>query len=71
MTYDNIKSHKKPGLHLFSEKYIFEKTTVRGQIDLSLVVLRLKPTFLLIGYKNSFKRLTVKIFSFKNSTLSY
>ena len=27
MTYDNIKSDKKTGLHLFSEKRIFRKTT--------------------------------------------
>ena len=38
MTYDNIKSHndnvksnKKPGLHAFSEKYIFGKATVRWE----------------------------------------
>ena len=30
VTYDNIKSHKKPGLHLFSEKNIFGKTTGGG-----------------------------------------
>ena len=27
MTYDNIKSHKKPGLHPLSRICIFEKTT--------------------------------------------
>ena len=27
MTYDDIKSHLKPGLHAFSEKHIFGKTT--------------------------------------------
>ena len=26
ITYDNIKSHKKPGLHPFSEKIVFGKT---------------------------------------------
>ena len=30
VTYDNIKSHKKPGFHLFSEKNIFGKTTGGG-----------------------------------------
>ena len=34
VTYDNIKSHKKPGLHPLSEKCIFGKTTGwGGQID--------------------------------------
>ena len=33
VTYDDIKSHKKAGLHPLSEKYIFGKTTGRGQID--------------------------------------
>ena len=27
VTYNNIKSHKKPGLHPFSEKHIFGKIT--------------------------------------------
>ena len=27
VTYDNIKSHEKPGIHNFSEKHIFGKTT--------------------------------------------
>ena len=27
MTYDNIKSHKKPGLHSLSIRYILGKTT--------------------------------------------
>ena len=43
MTYDNIKSHKKPGLHPLSRRYIFGKTTegVKGaQIDLSASILR-------------------------------
>ena len=26
VTYDNIKSHKKPGLHPLSRRYIFGKT---------------------------------------------
>ena len=30
VTYDNIKSHKKPGLHLFSEKKHFWKNHRRG-----------------------------------------
>ena len=32
---DNIKSHEKPGLHPFSEKHMFGKTTGegRGQFD--------------------------------------
>ena len=30
VTYDNIKSHKKAGLHSFSRKHIFEKTTGGG-----------------------------------------
>ena len=30
VTYDNIKSHKRPGLHPFSEKYIFGKSAARG-----------------------------------------
>ena len=34
VTYDNIKSHKKPGGHPFSEKHTFEKTAGGGgQID--------------------------------------
>ena len=33
MTCDNNKSHNKPGLHPFSEKHIFGKTTGGGQID--------------------------------------
>ena len=43
VTYDNIKSHKKPGLHPLSRRYIFGKTTggVKGaQIDLSASILR-------------------------------
>ena len=32
MTYDNIKSHKKPELHPLFRRYIFRKTTA-GQID--------------------------------------
>ena len=43
MTYDNIKSHKKPGLHPLSRRYIFGKTTggLKGaQIDLSASILR-------------------------------
>ena len=27
VTYDDIQNHKKPGLHPFSEKHIFGKTT--------------------------------------------
>ena len=33
MTYDNIKSHKKPGFQTLFRRYIFRKTTGRGQID--------------------------------------
>ena len=31
VTFDNVKNHKKPGLHLFSEKHIFGKTTGGGE----------------------------------------
>ena len=31
-TYDNIKSHKKTGLHPLSRRYIFGKTTGEGHI---------------------------------------
>ena len=31
VTYDNFKTHKKPGLHCFSRKYIFWKTAGRGR----------------------------------------
>ena len=36
VTYDNIKSYQKPGLHLLSEKHIYRKTTGGGggQIEL-------------------------------------
>ena len=35
LTYDNIKSHKKSGLHPLSRKQILEKTIERrGQINL-------------------------------------
>ena len=38
VTYDNVKSHKKPGLHPVSRRYIFGKATRGGggggQIDL-------------------------------------
>ena len=30
MTFDSIKSHKKPGLHPFSENHIFGKTKEEG-----------------------------------------
>ena len=30
VTYDNIKSHKKPGLHPVPKRYLFEKTTGGG-----------------------------------------
>ena len=30
MTYDNIKSHKKPGRHPFPEKHTFGKTAEGG-----------------------------------------
>ena len=33
VSYHNIKSHKKPGLHRSYEKQIFGKATVGGQID--------------------------------------
>ena len=33
VTYDNIKSHKKTELHPLSRRYIFGKTTGKGQID--------------------------------------
>ena len=34
MTFDDIKTHKKPLLYSFSEKYIFRKTAgAEGQID--------------------------------------
>ena len=42
MTYNNIKSHKKEGLHAFFGRYIFRKTTVGGQIDPPPAVLELK-----------------------------
>ena len=34
VTYDNIKSHKKPGFHLSVEDTFFEKPQRGGQIDL-------------------------------------
>ena len=45
MTYDNIKSHKKPGLHLLSRRDIWGKSAgggrvKGGQIDLSTSILR-------------------------------
>ena len=33
VTYDNIKSHKKTGLHPLFSRYIFRKTTKGDQID--------------------------------------
>ena len=38
LTYDNIKSHKKPGFHPFFRGYIFRKTkgAGEGQIDPAL-----------------------------------
>ena len=30
MTYDNIKSHKRPGFHFLFKRYIFQKTTGKG-----------------------------------------
>ena len=36
MTYNNTKSHKKPGLHPRSRKNIFGKTTGGSQIDLTV-----------------------------------
>ena len=33
MTYDNIKSHKKPGFHPLFKRYIFRKITGEGQTD--------------------------------------
>ena len=30
MAYDNIKSHKKPGHHPFSRRYVFRKTAGGG-----------------------------------------
>ena len=30
MTYDNIKSHKKPGFHPLFRRYIFRKNTEKG-----------------------------------------
>ena len=33
VTYDDIKSHKKPRLHPLSRRYIFGKTTEEGQIN--------------------------------------
>ena len=33
MTYDNIITDKKPGLHPFYEKHIFGKPTGRDQVD--------------------------------------
>ena len=35
VTYHNIKSPKKPGLHSIFEKHIFGKTTVRVKLTLS------------------------------------
>ena len=32
-TYDNIKSHKKPGFHSLLRRYIFRKTTAECQTD--------------------------------------
>ena len=33
VTYDNIKSHQKPGLYSLSRRYIFGKTTGLVQIE--------------------------------------
>ena len=35
MTYDNIKSHKKPGFHTFSEKHIVQKTAGEEGVKLT------------------------------------
>ena len=35
VTFDNIKSHKKPGLHTLSRRYIFGKTTGGGGVKLT------------------------------------
>ena len=42
VTYENIQSHKKAGLHLLSRKYMFGKTTGGGQIEPPLSLFRVK-----------------------------
>ena len=44
VAYDNIKSHKKPGIHYLFSRYIFEKTT--GGVKLSLSLFRIKNIFM-------------------------
>ena len=42
VTYDNIKSHKKPGFHPLSRRYIFGKITGGSQIASPQSLLRIK-----------------------------
>ena len=50
ITYDNIKSHKKPGFHPLFRRYIFRKTT-EGEGGGLVVKLTLLPT----SHPNRFK----------------
>ena len=49
MPYDNIKSHKKTGFHPLFRGYIFQKTTVGGQIPPSRF--RVKKIYMLLELK--------------------
>ena len=53
VTYDNIKSHKKAGLHTFYRKYIFRKTS--GGVKLTPNLMKLT--------ENSFFQLVICIFA--------
>ena len=46
VTYDNIKSRKKPGLHPFSRRCVFKKTTGKSQIALRPTASRLRVNYL-------------------------
>ena len=63
MTYDNIKSPRKQGLHPLSRRYIFGKTT--GGIDQSLPV----PAF--EGLKQILQSQKVHKFSCVNCNVTY
>ena len=55
ITYENIKSHKKPRLHLLSEKYIFGKTKERGAKQTLPCLFRVKSVFYLPRTSENFK----------------
>ena len=57
VTYDNIKSHKKPGFHPLFSRYIYRKTTRGrgergGQLDLPQPILGLKKGWIIALHSN-------------------